>query len=286
MDAPVGDERNAQQIAYWNGPGGERWLGRQEAQDAVLAPISDALVARADVAVGDRVLDVGCGCGATTFAFARRVGHGGRVVGLDISAPMLGRARERAPADAPVEFVLADATVHAFPSDSFDLLVSRFGVMFFAEPAASFANLRAALRRDARVVFACWRPLRDNPWLTVPLAVVHEHAPPLPQRDPDDPGMFSLAREDRVKRTLGDAGFAAAALERHDFYFDIAAGRGLDAAVDAALDVGPAAHALEGQPPQVRAAAAASMRAALTPHVAGDTVPLGASIWIVTARNP
>lgn len=286
MNAPVGHEQNAQQSAYWNGRGGERWRDRQEVQDAQFAPITDLLIARAAPRAGERVLDVGCGCGAITLAFAQRVGAGGHVTGVDISVPMLGRARERAPSAAPVEFILADATTHAFPPAWFDLAVSRFGVMFFADPTAAFANLRTGLCRGGRVVFVCWRAPDDNPWLTVPLAATYEHAPPLPETGPDDPGLFSFSSQERVECILGDAGYTSIGLERHDFTLDIAAGRGLDEAVRAALAIGATAHALEGQPPQTRAAAADAIHVALTPHVAGDTVPLGASIWIVTALNP
>ena len=116
------------------------WTDRQDMHDEVLAPISERLFARARVAPGDRIIDVGCGCGGTTLEVARRVGAKGRVIGLDISLPMVARARERTPADAAVEFVLADATAHAFAPEWANLLFSRFGVMFFADPALSFAE--------------------------------------------------------------------------------------------------------------------------------------------------
>lgn len=142
MDTPAGHHQNADQIAYWNGPGGQHWTDRQQTQDILLAPVSDILIDRAKAKAGERIVDVGCGCGATTIAFAQKVGPAGHVFGMDISAPMLARARQIAPAGIPVDFVLADATVYPFVSGSFDLLVSRFGVMFFAEPAVSFANMR------------------------------------------------------------------------------------------------------------------------------------------------
>ena len=129
---------------------------------------------------------------------------------------MLVRARELSPAKSNVEFLLADATIYAFEPASFDVLVSRFGVMFFAEPALSFANMRRALRPGGRLVFACWRTPRDNPWLMLPLQAVYEHVPKLPQLGPEDPGPFSFASEERVHRVLGEAGFSSIALERQD----------------------------------------------------------------------
>ena len=134
--APPMHADNAAQVDYWNRTAGQRWTDRQEEQDLVLRPVSDLLIATADAKSGDRVIDVGCGCGATTIDFAARVSPRGEVLGLDISEPMLKRARERAPKSLPARFALADATVYDFEPEWADLAVSRFGVMFFADPAA------------------------------------------------------------------------------------------------------------------------------------------------------
>jgi SAM-dependent methyltransferase len=283
MQPPTGHDQNADQIAYWNGPGGQHWADRQQVQDILLAPVADLLLDRARPAPGERIVDVGCGCGATTSALAQRAGPAGHVLGIDISGPMLARARQLAPAGLPVDFELADATIYPFASGGFDLLVSRFGVMFFAEPALSFANMRRALRPSGRLAFACWREPRDNPWLMLPLQAAYRHVPKLPQLGPEDPGPFSFAGEPRVQGILTQAGFSGIAMERCDLVLDVAIGRGLDAAVQGALEIGPASRALEGQPPDLRAAAARSIREALAPFARGQAVPLGASIWIVTA---
>lgn len=285
MTHPATDDRNADQIAYWNGPGGKHWTERQQLQDIVLSPVSEVLINRAAVKSGQTVIDIGCGCGATSFDLLREVGAGGRVTGIDISQPMLGRAKELAPAGAPVDFVLADATVYPFPPARTDLLFSRFGVMFFAEPSESFANMRKALRPDGRLVFACWRTPRDNPWMMLALQEAYKHVPKLPEMKPDDPGPFSFANEERVRRILGEAGFADVELERVDLSLDIATGRGLEAAVETVLAIGPASRALENQPEEKIAAATQSIRTALAARQTGDAVPLGGSIWIVTARN-
>ena len=284
MQLPSGHDKNADQIAYWNGPGGQRWAERQATQDVVLAPVADVLIDRARIEAGERIVDVGCGAGATTMAFAQKVGPTGHVLGIDISRPMLARARQVAPAELPVDFVLADATVHPFEPASFDLLASRFGVMFFAEPALSFANLRRALRPSGRLVFACWRDPRENPFFMAPLQAVYKHAPRLPQLGPEDPGPFSFASQARVQRILGEAGFSGIAMEPCDLALDVAVGRGLDAAVEGALEIGPAARALAEQPPEVVAAATRSIREALAAYASGQSVPLPASIWIVTAN--
>ena len=126
---------------------------------------------------------------------------------------MLDRARQIAPQDAPVEFALADATIYPFVPASFDLLASRFGVMFFADPAMSFANMRKALRPSGRLAFACWREPRENPLFMAPLQAVYKHVPKMPQLGPEDPGPFAFASEARVHRILGEAGFTGIAME-------------------------------------------------------------------------
>ena len=277
---------NADQVAYWNGSAGRRWTDRQELQDVLLAPVSKSLFAHAHVAHGERVIDIGCGCGSTTIELARRVGPKGYVIGVDVSVPMLARARERTLPGMPIEFVEADATAYRFPPARTDLLCSRFGVMFFAEPTLSFANLHTALRPGGRLAFACWRELQENPWMAVPLMEIYKHVPNLPVSGPEDPGPFSFARADRVRRILDQAGFSAIILEPVDLVMDLAIERGLDAALATALEIGPASRALDGQPPEVREAAAQSIRAALAPLQQGKAVPLAAAIWMVTANNP
>ena len=283
--APVHAE-NVAQAEYWSGAGGQRWIDHQEHQDQVLRPVLDRLIVAAGAKPGDRVIDVGCGCGATTIDFAARVRPGGEVLGLDVSEPMLARARERAKQDLPARFVHADATVHDFAPDWADLIVSRFGVMFFADPARSFANLRKGLKRGGRLAFACWREARQNPFFIVPLREALKHAPPLPEMGPEAPGPFALADEARVRRILSEAGYADVAVTPQDLELDIAAGGGLERAVAAALTIGPTTRMLDGQSEAVRAAAAADIRKALGAHVRGTSVPLGAAIWLVTAANP
>jgi ubiquinone/menaquinone biosynthesis C-methylase UbiE len=284
MELPSGHDLNADQIAYWNGPGGQRWADRQQSQDILLAPVADLLIERARPAAGERIVDVGCGSGAVSIALAQKVGPGGYVMGIDISGPMLARARQTVPAGLPVEFVLADATVHPFAPASFDLLASRFGVMFFAEPVRSFANLRRGLKPSGRLAFACWREPRENPFFMAPLQAVYKHVPRLPQQGPEDPGPFAFASEARVRRILDEAGFSGIAMEPCNLSLDVAGGKGLDAAVQGALEIGPAARALAEQPPDVVAAASDSIREALAAYLSGETVPLPASIWIVTAQ--
>ncbi|MBO4222524.1 class I SAM-dependent methyltransferase [Bradyrhizobium neotropicale] len=284
MNAALGHEQNADQIAYWNGPGGQRWADRQAAQDVLLAPVLDILIDRARLNTGERVIDIGCGSGATTVAFAGKVGPSGHVLGIDVSGPMLERARQRVTPGLSLEYALADATVYPFAPASFDLLASRFGVMFFADPAVSFANMRKALRSSGRLAFVCWREPRENPFFMTPLQAAYKHVPKLPQQGPEDPGPFAFASEERVRRILGAAGFTNVEMEPRPLSLDAAIGGGLDGAVQGALEIGPVSRALQDQPPELRTAAAGAIREALAPFVKGNSVMLPASIWIVTAK--
>lgn len=277
---------NADQTAYWNSVAARRWLDLDAKQDVVFAPITDALFARARLTTGERVLDVGCGAGGTTIDIAGRVAPTGRAVGLDVSQPMLETARRRTSADLPVAFILGDAATHVFAPGSFDALVSRFGVMFFADPIEAFANLRGALRHGGRAVFACWRAAKLNAWQMIPLRAALRCVPRLPEIGPEDPGPFSFADETRVRRVLDRAGFADVEVTAIDLEIDLAAGQGFESAMATARSIGAASRAMEGQPEHERAAAIEAIRSALAPHQRGPSVLLGAAIWIVEAVNP
>ena len=275
---------NAEQIAFWNGPGGASWVAGQVRMDATLAPVADAVIAHAEVRTGERVLDIGCGCGATALALADAVGPEGRVTGLDVSAPMLGLARTRAAGRANVDWVLEDATTHGFAPASADLLFSRFGVMFFDDPVAAFANLRTALAPGGRVAFACWRPFDQNPWMQLPLRAVTTVVPPLPRPGPDEPGPFAFGDTARVTRILTAAGFAPPRFEPFDFHMTLGDGSGLEAAVEQGITMGPAARALQDQPDNVRANAKVALSAALGPFLEAGTVRLPAAVWLVSTK--
>jgi SAM-dependent methyltransferase len=276
------DEANADQSAYWNGDAGRRWTALQESQDKLFTPITAALFDAAALRPGEGVIDVGCGAGETTLRAAARTGA---ALGVDVSKPLLGRARERAAAlGSPARFALDDATAHDFSGEGASVLISRFGVMFFADPTHSFTNLRRGLRPGGRLAFICWREPSLNPWLMLPYAEVVKHVLPPPRTCPDDPGPFAFADEARVRRVLEGAGFTDVSLTPVDFTLDVGVGGGLDNAVAKALEIGPASRALDGHSESARAAAAASIRTALAGHVKDGAVPLGAAVWIVRAR--
>jgi len=274
---------NADQLAFWNGAGGHTWVARQAHTDITLAPVSAALLTLAAPRAGERVLDIGCGCGGSTLAFARAVGPDGRVAALDISAPMLaeGQARAEAAGIANIDWLQADAATATL--DKFDLLVSNFGLMFFGDPVAAFAHLRRAAGPGARMTFVCWRSPAENPWLAVPMHAVSLHLPPRPKADPQAPGMFAFADPQRVSQVLTAAGWAPPRLDKLDLDLDIAAGHGLDEAVAQSTKIGAVNSWLRGQPAEVAAAAVASIREALAPYQERTSVPLRGAMWLVSS---
>ena len=271
---------NSEQIAYWNDEAGRRWASSYERIEAVFAPLTTAVLDAARPQPGEAVLDVGCGCGATALELARRVAPDGRVVGIDISEPMLRVARERAQPATNAEFVLADASTHAFGASAFDVVFSRFGVMFFDRPARAFANLRCSLRPRGRLTFVCWRALTDNPWFSVPLEAARTVVSAPPPSDPDAPGPLAFADPERVRRILTEAGFAHVQIDALDAMLPL--GEPASAAVFLTR-LGPAARLLVDAPQPVRESAANAIERALRAHEAPDGLQLGAGVWIVRA---
>lgn len=268
------------QSEYWNGDAAARWIGARERMDRSMASITAAALARAAPRAGERVLDVGCGCGTTTLLLAERVAPGA-AVGVDISAPMIEVARGRVPAGTAVEFLVADAAEHRF-APPFDLAFSRFGVMFFADPPAAFRNLRAALAPGGRLVFVCWRALAENAWAAAPLAAARDLLPPVDPPDPHAPGPFAFADRDRLHGILAAAGFGEIAIDAHDDRMLV--GSSVEEATDHAMMMGPLSRLIAGAPDELRAAIRPRVAAAVERFATGDGVAAPAAVWLVSSR--
>lgn len=269
---------NQQQIDHWNGPGGLKWVHAQDQLDAMLAPVTDALLERAGAQPGERVIDVGCGCGTTSIALAR---SGAAVWGVDVSEPMLTEARRRGAGIDGLAFSVADAAMQRYTPDH-DLLCSRFGVMFFADPFAAFRNLRTALCPQGRLAFVCWQLPRDNPWMAVAGRAVQPFLAPPEPRDPFAPSPWSLADPERVRAILDAAGFVAVEIEAlHPL---LLLGDSMAAALALQTRVGPLAQVLAELDGERRDAALDAARVALEPYCSDAGVRLPGACWLVTAR--
>ncbi|MGJ4951763.1 class I SAM-dependent methyltransferase [Bradyrhizobium sp. HKCCYLS20291] len=283
-------EHNADRVTDWDSQSGERWVVHQARLDARLAVFGEAAIEAAAPAVGERVLDVGCGAGASSLALAARVGAGGQVLGVDISDPLIARARALAPQDTPVLFRVADASSAELPEGAFDILFSRFGVMFFDDPTAAFAHMRRALRPAGRVAFVCWRGVAENDWMRLPMSAIKGIVPPMAPPDPEAPGPFSFGDRGRVARILTAAGFTDITLAPFDVSVPFGEGATRDAAIDnavkMALEVGPLSRVLIGQPDDIRARASVAVRAAFAGRAGERSVMIDSATWIVTAHNP
>ena len=276
---------NTDQIEFWNGPGGDRWVKHQEILDRTLEPFGRAVLEAARPQPGEHVIDVGCGCGWSALALADAVGPRGSVLAVDVSAPMLGLARKRAQERAlsNATFAVADASAHAFEGKH-DLLFSRFGVMFFADPIAAFTNLRRALKPGGRLAFVCWGPVAENPWFRVPMAAAGTVVPLPEPTGPEEPGPFAFADRARVQRILEGAGFGQVAIERSSPGFVL--GPDVDAAATTAVDTGPVSRLLAEVDDATRARVRTAIRGAITPFLGPGGVVLPTSTWVVLGAGP
>jgi len=278
---------NSEQIAEWNGALGQRWVAMQQELDRIVVPFGDAALKAAAPQPGERVIDIGCGCGGTSIEIARIVGATGSVLGIDVSQPMLEVARAHAALAncAHLAFRDGDASEARLPAN-IDLLFSRFGVMFFDQPSPAFSHLRRSLRTGGRCVFVCWRTPRDNAWAMTPLSAARNAmgvtpAPP----DPDAPGPFAFADEERLRAILSTAGFDDIEVQRFDAA--IALGATPRSAAESVAQIGPVSRLVREVGVEHLPIIVDAVERALAPLAEPDGhVSLNGSTWIVSATNP
>jgi ubiquinone/menaquinone biosynthesis C-methylase UbiE len=281
------ESANAAMRRYWNEVAGPRWVARQRVQEARNVEMAEQLLAAAAAQPGERVLDIGCGTGVTTLPYARAVGPSGHVTGVDISRPML-EAAERRLAESGlgnVTLLLADAQVHSFPPAAFDLLTSRLGVMFFADPAAAFGNLYAALNPGGRLCMAVWAALDENTHWRLPFAIALRHLGPPAPKPAHAPGPFAFGDREYLRGVLDQAGFAEVAITPRHFHIRgesaaaMAEHVGLFGAVQQLMDEKEADAA-------TRAAIVEETEAGFAAYVTAEGVRLPATFLLVTGRRP
>lgn len=271
-----------EQTRLWNGPAGRAWVESQELLDHTLKPFETVLVEAVAGGSPSRVLDVGCGTGTTTVAIARLLGAKGRCVGIDISEPMLAAARARAGRDGiDASFIRASAQEYAFEAASFDMIISRFGVMFFDDPVRAFANLRRATRAAGECCFVAWRSAAENPFMTTAEQVAAPLLPNLPVRRPDGPGQFAFANRDRVHTILQESGWTAIDIRPIDVDCTLPE----KALVGYLTRLGPVGLALQEADDETRARVVETVRAAFDRYVHGSDVRFTAACWKCRATS-
>lgn len=272
---------NASQIADWNGNAGHHWAAEQERTDQLIRAFGDAALAAAKAQPGEAVLDVGCGCGDTSLSLANSVGATGKVMGVDVSAPMLEVARKRGNDRENLTFIEADASRAGLPGP-FDLLFSRFGVMFFDDPAAAFRQLHRQMRPNGRLAFVCWQTAANNPWAAIPAQAARAVAGEGPKPDPTAPGPFAFGDKDRVSGILASAGWRNVLFA--PFTSPMYLGSSPRSAAEGATRIGPASRIAREAGPEKLPAIIDAVEAALTPHTdSNGAVSLPGNTWIVTA---
>jgi SAM-dependent methyltransferase len=273
---------NQDQATLWNETSGRHWVEMQDVLDSMLAPFEARLVADAFPGRGCRVLDIGCGAGATTLSMARRLGPTGLCLGADISEPLVAAAQARAAAEGlkSASFVLADAQIHAFEQNQFDAVISRFGVMFFDDPEAAFTNIRRAVRSAGTLTFVAWRSAAENPFMTTAVRAAAPFLPPFPTPDPSAPGQFAFADPDRVRRILDASGWMDVDVRPLDVQTRVVE-KDLLAYV---TKLGPVGLALRDADEPTRARTVEAVRAAFEPYVENGAAGFNAACWLVSAR--
>jgi SAM-dependent methyltransferase len=273
---------NADMARYWANEGGPTWVRDEAIYDTMLRPFNDAVIAALAPQSGERILDVGCGFGSTALAAAAL---GATVHGVDISPPMIERARERASsATLPITFDVADAQVDALPGP-FHAVTSRFGVMFFADPVAAFANLAAATEPGGRVAFVCWQPIARNPWMSTGSDVVRGLLSEPPPPPSPGAGPFAFGDTAFVERVLGDAGWTSVHCESFETMADMGGDAGIEGAVRQSLTSSATKALLALGDESTRERAAALLRERFTADAVDGVVRYPAAAWVVTARR-
>lgn len=275
---------NSREVEYWNSAATKSWADRHEPIDLLFAGLTQTALDLAAPQRGERVIDIGCGSGTTVLELATRVGPDGYVLGADISRQSVERARQRITAAdmGHAEVTLADVSTHAFAPNSFDLAFSRFGVMFFADPTASFSILRKAMKPNGRLALVVFRTPQENRWTTAPVAALRHLLPPVTSPGPEDPGQFSWADPTRVHRILEGAGFREVSLTPHDPAMRLAGPGGAADAADFAMNVIVVRATLDA-PAQQRETLRSRLEAFFQTQDGPQGIVMPGAIWIVRA---
>lgn len=272
-------ETNDEQIALWNGSGGRAWVDVQEILDPLFEPLEHLLVEAVATGPARRILDVGCGTGATTLAMARALGDAGDCTGIDVSEPMVELARSRAAQDdVSARFIVADAQLHPFEPESFDMITSRFGVMFFGDLVEAFENLHVATEQGGSLRLIVWRSAAENPFMTTAARAAAPFVT-IPTPQPDAPGQFSLADAQRMRAVLEESGWHGIDVQP----IDVDCTMPEEGLATYLTRLGPLGRALADEEATTKNRIVEAVRPAFDPYVDGTEVRFTAACWMVGA---
>ncbi len=275
---------NADEGEFWAGPAGAKWIEFETEQDHFLSEVAQVVIAKAGLRQGERVLDIGSGTGAMSLLAADAVGPSGRVLATDIAPPFVARVAKRAEALQHVDVHLGDAQTTVWPEQDFDIALSRFGVMFFSDPPAAFANIAKALRPGGRIAFAAWSRTEDNPYWAMPRRVIADMIGPQPAGQPNAPGPMGLADAEWAQDQMRQGGLADVSVETLEL--PLLHDGGALGAADLSLRIGPAVRPLKevDASPDLIAAFKAETASAFGPYEVDGKARIPASIHLFTAR--
>ena len=280
------EDKNAKQKEFWSGKGGDYWVVKQNEMDIMLNPLGEKALAKLDLKSNSKVLDVGCGCGATTLEIAKKVSDG-TVTGLDISVPMLDQAKSEASIQgiSNVDFRVVDVQVEQLASKEYDYVYSRFGVMFFEDPFEAFRNISSSVKEGGKLSFVCWQDPYLNPWQSLSIQVIRGYLD-IPSPPPRSPGPFAFQEKDYVKDILEQSGFPNISLDDNQEDITMFAGKSLQEASEDYLAINPVVtEMLKDSPDSLKAKIVESLKEAFSEYHKGDGLLFPSATWIVSASK-
>jgi ubiquinone/menaquinone biosynthesis C-methylase UbiE len=280
------EDKNAKQKEFWSGKGGDYWVVKQNEMDIMLNPLGEKALAKLDLKSNSKVLDIGCGCGATTLEIAKKVSDG-TVTGLDISVPMLNQAKSEASIQGipNVDFRVVDVQIEQLPSKEYDYVYSRFGVMFFEDPFEAFRNISSSVKEGGKLSFVCWQDPYLNPWQSLSIQVIRGYLD-IPSPPPRSPGPFAFQEKDYVKDILEQSGFSYISLDDNQEDITMFAGKSLQEASEDYLAINPVVtEMLKDSPDSLKAKIVESLKEAFSEYHKGDGLLFPSATWIVSASK-
>ena len=280
------EDKNSKQKEFWSGKGGDYWVVKQNEMDFMLNPLGEKALAKLDLKADSNVLDVGCGCGATTLEIAKKVTNG-IVTGLDISIPMLDQAKSQSSIQgiSNVDFRVFDVQVDQLDNEEYDNVYSRFGVMFFEDPYEAFKNIHASMKNGGKLSFVCWQDPTLNPWQSLSLQVIKEYLD-MPSPPPRSPGPFAFQEKDYVQGILEQSGFSKIYFDDNQEEITMFSGKTLQDASEDYLAINPVVtEMLKDSPDNLKIEIVESLKEAFAEFYMGDGLLFPSATWIVTAEK-